>query len=666
MTQQYFNAAPPAAAQFPIRFGDIRAPGQPGWRTIDVDNRTALLLTVTADGQIVYLVSPYARRVCQNTTGAWQNVTISRNAATIQASDTLTVIANSEAIGSPFADSPPSGPVGGYLSVGQTAYNTGIGWWVEQGPPARMSLGDPAGNFLTWDGSTLTITGTVSILGGVLGGGLTVGAGGHLDVLGAGLAKLSIDATGLQQFDAAGIQRSQLLNDGSGWLGSSSVLSWTAAGVVTLNGSAVAPGTLPGSATTFGNLPIVTGLAISNNTPGAGQVSWNAFTVTYQGTTYSVAGGNTANRFIAWYKSSPTALVTGSTPPAQAADMFMVIFNEAGTGVSSLFQNIVYSDYISVGTLAAIQANIGAAHIDGVLDIAAAGGIYQGSGSFATPTTGLKVWNDTGIGRIAGYNGGVLQWGADTGGKLTAGAGVVILDASGIAITVTTAQSDPTSFNFTSGGVPVSQVQAWSNPTHSNEVYLSASSVANTPSISGLLAASPAAKDATVTMMANSGNPALPTTASLTLTANANAGTRDATLIAGLSVGGVLGAAYGQIRASTSVGGPLSNGTLVFAHDSTWSGGHSLGNNATYTPYGGANVFSGMFVVIEENSGNCGLFILGGNTIKLIGQTLTSFTITQGSAGKANVYWTASGITIENKLGVTVVFDAMFFRARAA
>lgn len=69
------------------------------------------------------------------------------------------------------------------------------------------------------------------------------------------------------------------------------------------------------------------------------------------------------------------------------------------------------------------------------LTIGTSGGIYQGTGSFATPTTGLKVWNDGGIGRIAGYNGGTIQVYVDTDGKLYAGAGGVKADAAGITIT---------------------------------------------------------------------------------------------------------------------------------------------------------------------------------------------------------------------------------------
>lgn len=68
------------------------------------------------------------------------------------------------------------------------------------------------------------------------------------------------------------------------------------------------------------------------------------------------------------------------------------------------------------------------------LTLATTGGIYQGTGTFASPTIGLKIWNDGGIGRIGGYNAGVLQWYASTDGKLYAGAGQVVLDSGGITI----------------------------------------------------------------------------------------------------------------------------------------------------------------------------------------------------------------------------------------
>lgn len=68
----------------------------------------------------------------------------------------------------------------------------------------------------------------------------------------------------------------------------------------------------------------------------------------------------------------------------------------------------------------------------GVVTIGSSGGIWQGTGTFASPTSGLKIWNDGGVGRIAGYNSGTIQAGFEGDGTLTAGGGVVVLDEDGI------------------------------------------------------------------------------------------------------------------------------------------------------------------------------------------------------------------------------------------
>lgn len=84
------------------------------------------------------------------------------------------------------------------------------------------------------------------------------------------------------------------------------------------------------------------------------------------------------------------------------------------------------------GTIRADDGYLGALSIDGVLSIGSSGGVYQGTGSFASPTTGLKIWNDSGVGRIGGFSSGSAQWYADTDGKLYAAAGDVVIDAAGI------------------------------------------------------------------------------------------------------------------------------------------------------------------------------------------------------------------------------------------
>lgn len=52
----------------------------------------------------------------------------------------------------------------GFIRMGQTAYDTGTGFWMGDvsGTP-KFSLGNSSGNKLTWDGSSLGITGVLNL-----------------------------------------------------------------------------------------------------------------------------------------------------------------------------------------------------------------------------------------------------------------------------------------------------------------------------------------------------------------------------------------------------------------------------------------------------------------------------------------------------------------------
>jgi len=74
----------------------------------------------------------------------------------------------------------------------------------------------------------------------------------------------------------------------------------------------------------------------------------------------------------------------------------------------------------------------GDSYFAGVMTIGTGGEIRQGTGALGTDYTGLRVWRESGIGRIGGYNNNVVQWSANTLGKMEAGGGKVWLDANGI------------------------------------------------------------------------------------------------------------------------------------------------------------------------------------------------------------------------------------------
>lgn len=147
----------------------------------------------------------------------------------------------------------------------------------------------------------------------------------------------------------------------------------------------------------------------------------------------------------------------------------------------------VVADRISVINLSAINANIGKLTItDGLGGTAA--WLYQGTGTGDSPTTGIKIWNSAGLGKVSGYNSGVEQITIDTDGKLKWGAGTGVADASGIYIIPTSSMADLRSYGFKGtnwiGGIyatedtTVDQLKIWkkSNTGKNSQAYIEVNS----------------------------------------------------------------------------------------------------------------------------------------------------------------------------------------------
>jgi len=105
--------------------------------------------------------------------------------------------------------------------------------------------------------------------------------------------------------------------------------------------------------------------------------------------------------------------------------------------------------------------------ISGSLILGTDGGIYQGTGTFTSPSTGLKIWNDSGIGRIAGYNTTASQWGATTDGKLKAGG--VTLDANGITLTAQNAVGND--LKFIDGTIQTAKIYSYIDFSSGSQRY---------------------------------------------------------------------------------------------------------------------------------------------------------------------------------------------------
>jgi len=95
---------------------------------------------------------------------------------------------------------------------------------------------------------------------------------------------------------------------------------------------------------------------------------------------------------------------------------------------------------------------------DGVLSIASAGGIYQGTGTFASPTTGLKIYNSGGVGLLEMWGSSTKQVYFNTTGQLVAGGGTTALDLNGITIDISTSPG-------------VTERMKWADSSH-GDVYM--------------------------------------------------------------------------------------------------------------------------------------------------------------------------------------------------
>lgn len=288
--------------------------------------------------------------------------------------------------------------------------------------------------------NNVTVRGTLYATAGEISGTLTVS--GTLRNS-AGNPRWQLDSTGFKQFDSGGTQRSQLLNDGSGWLGSSSVFSWTAAGVVSLNGSAVVGNSLDAAKLDV-TMPLISGLTLTANSPSAGRVAWSSFKVTYKGTTYTVTSGDHPWRYGCWQLSAPTVVTMYNSVPTLTQDLFILWYNPGtGTPYPANFAPFIYSDYIAAGTITATHISVSQlSAITADLGTITAGTIT--GTQIRTASSGARVEMHAtnlfglGYGGIGGIDSsGNVTWVADTDGRIYLG-GTQFAELVGVALYSTT------------------------------------------------------------------------------------------------------------------------------------------------------------------------------------------------------------------------------------
>jgi len=403
-----------------------------------------------------------------------------------------------------------------------------------------------------------------------------------------------------------------------------------------------------------------------------------------------IVGGATANYGIwsgtgtastdSWVKMAEDGILLNNVPLKMYSGALQTVDFSAngnlkiGTNVANASTTALSWNGTTLAINGAITAQSGS--IAGVLSIGTSGGIYQGTGTFATPTTGLKIWNDSGVGRIAGYNSGVLQWYANSDGTLKAGGGDVTLNGDGISLVSWVLSRGQLSlingYRFSAGSTTFCGLYAFTESDGQTNLLLRNHGATDPEiTIEAQDTSTTGVNRSVVTITANS--PLYSTTARLdanaiclygkglrvvlsgsdsTVAAGGTLYTSgDTTVGGGLNVGNTTGAAAGAIKASGDVSandaaftGGLNVGTATGALT-----GQIKGATATFTGDVSANdaVFSGNVNAVSLYlSGNIDAtgWIIGGT----VGATLGDFDTLQVNTELKSVWsatWINTGIT---------------------
>jgi len=162
-------------------------------------------------------------------------------------------------------------------------------------------------------------------------------------------------------------------------------------------------------------------------------ITWAAGTITFASkVTQAIDSGSlnlaNANPYYLYCTVGDTSLNNTQTfGDSVGGENILVAFAVKGADASSkaLVVAGTQGPKLFIDTLSSITANFGLMN---------AGEIRVGTGTLGSNFTGWRLWVESSIGRMAGYNSDVLQWYSDTDGKLYAGAGNVIVDSSGLSI----------------------------------------------------------------------------------------------------------------------------------------------------------------------------------------------------------------------------------------
>ena len=255
------------------------------------------------------------------------------------------------------------------LSAISPTYNSGRGFWLGiQSGVAKFSLGDGSSNFMTWDGSTLTIAGSFTATAGTIGGftiGATTISATNLTLTSgaANTANITV-GTGV---NSAGINSANGSTDIAFWAGDTFANRATAPFRVTAGGAVVTTnikitGVQSGSSidgqyllansvgSAAANLALRDwSITCAFSSTNATKVSWGAGSlILSDGTTYSIGASDTGTMSARTYiyldiAVSTTALqvtTTASTAVGQGKLLVATAINDTNSALFQVFSGV--------------------------------------------------------------------------------------------------------------------------------------------------------------------------------------------------------------------------------------------------------------------------------------------------------------------------------------
>ena len=363
------------------------------------------------------------------------------------------------------------------LKGGQTKYNTGVGFFLGNESGAyKLSIGNPAGNYLTWDGTTLTLAGGITATSGTIGG----------FSIGADYLRDAANSFGLASTVSGG-------DDVRFWAGAAFADRATApfrvteAGAVTGSSITITGGAVSGVPISSIPNSTVTDISLLEcshdlvfSVTDADTIAWATGTIVFSnGRTFTIDAGNTGNMAALTYiyldpaVSSTVLQVTTTYSTAMGANKRLIGTAQNHTVTASFIPygaGVPLIDGANIGALSIVAGNIAASTItSGKLSVSQLSAIAADLGAITAGTVTLDTAGyvrggqtdfNTGTGFFLGYSGAAYKFsvGNPAGNYISWDGTTLVIIGNQVVITTYTSGSG----NWTKAtGTKSVFVQAW-------------------------------------------------------------------------------------------------------------------------------------------------------------------------------------------------------------